>query len=217
MAVVTISRLFGSMGDEIARRVCEELEYSYFDKRLMAQVATEVGLSENEIVDFSESDYKVRSFWQRLLGGGSGRSVAQVRVWREDKYGVRTTEVAQLDENQAVTLVQATIQAAYAHNNFVLVGRGGQVILHNKPDAFHVRLEAPMEMRIRTIAERENVSEEVAEEMAIRHDQAAERYIERFYDVNWAEPLLYHLMINTGKVDVETATKMIVTGVKALK
>jgi cytidylate kinase len=56
MAVITISRQYGSPGNEIAVRVCEILGYHYFDKRLMAQVASEVGLSEQEIVDFSEEE-----------------------------------------------------------------------------------------------------------------------------------------------------------------
>ncbi len=44
MAVITISRQFGSGGLEITNRVCELLGYRYLDKLLMAQVAAEVGL-----------------------------------------------------------------------------------------------------------------------------------------------------------------------------
>jgi cytidylate kinase len=47
MAVITISRQFGSGGREVAARVCELLGYDYFDKELIAQVATriDVGVS----------------------------------------------------------------------------------------------------------------------------------------------------------------------------
>lgn len=61
MAVITISRPYGSGGDEIAVRVCEMLGYRYFDKRWMAQVAPEVGLNEGEIVDFSEDQHRPRA------------------------------------------------------------------------------------------------------------------------------------------------------------
>jgi len=57
MAIVTISRQYGSGGDEIATRVCEMLGYRYFDKSLMAQAISEAGLPESEIVDFSEDNY----------------------------------------------------------------------------------------------------------------------------------------------------------------
>ena len=43
MAVITISRQYGSGGDEIAARVCDILGYTYFYKNLMVKVATEVG------------------------------------------------------------------------------------------------------------------------------------------------------------------------------
>jgi hypothetical protein len=62
MAVITISRQYSSRGDEIAARVCVMLGYRYFDKRLMAQIASETGFSESEMIDFSEDDYKVRTF-----------------------------------------------------------------------------------------------------------------------------------------------------------
>ena len=67
MTVITISRVAGSAGDEVARRVCELLDYHYFDKTLMSQVAQEMGISEAEVVDFSEDSYKVRSFVDALL------------------------------------------------------------------------------------------------------------------------------------------------------
>ena len=82
MAVITFSRQYGSGGDEVADRVRERLGYRYFDKRLMAQVASEMGLSEGEIVDFTEADYEVRGFFDRLFGRRSPRVVAEVSTWR---------------------------------------------------------------------------------------------------------------------------------------
>ena len=39
MAVITISRQYGSGGDEVASRLCELLGYRLFDKQMMAQIA----------------------------------------------------------------------------------------------------------------------------------------------------------------------------------
>ena len=74
MPVITISRQYGSGGTEIAKRVCSKLGYSYFDKNLMARVASEVGLAEHDIVDFSEDTYKMRSLFERMFGRRSTRS-----------------------------------------------------------------------------------------------------------------------------------------------
>ena len=68
MAVITISRQYGSEGDEIAANLCQILGYQSFNKQLMMKVAAEVGLTEGEVVDFTEDQHRVRSFLDRLLG-----------------------------------------------------------------------------------------------------------------------------------------------------
>ena len=68
MAVITISRQVGSGGTEIAAQVCTRLGYRYLDKWLLSKTAAEVGLSEHEVVDFSEDQYQARTFLEALLG-----------------------------------------------------------------------------------------------------------------------------------------------------
>ena len=46
MAVITISRQYGSGGDEVANLVATMLQYRLFDKTIMTLVAAEMGLSE---------------------------------------------------------------------------------------------------------------------------------------------------------------------------
>ena len=67
MAVITISRQYGSGGDEIVDRVCKMLDYRCFDKQFLIRAASEAGLSELEIVDYSEESYKVENFLNRLF------------------------------------------------------------------------------------------------------------------------------------------------------
>ena len=172
MAVITISRQYGSGGDEIAAQVCEMLGYRHFDKLLMAQVASEVKLSESEIADFSQDNYKVRSFLDLLLGGSTPRTAAQVRSWRVNAAGARAPKLKLLDENEAIALVQGTIEASYKQGNIVIVGRGGQAILKDKPNVLHVRVEAPLKTRKWRVHEQGGVSLDVAHDVVIEHDQA---------------------------------------------
>jgi len=139
MPVITISREYGSGGKIIARRVCEMLGYTYFDKNLMARVAAEVGISEEEIVDFSEDTYKMRNFMERMFD----RRRIGADAWNASAGAARSIQVEVLDEAQCVHLVEDTIIGAYKHDNVVIVGRGGQAILKEKPGVLHVRLQAP--------------------------------------------------------------------------
>jgi CMP/dCMP kinase len=217
MAVITISRQYGSGGDEIAARVCEILSYQHFDKRLIARASMDVGLSEQEIVDYSEENHKVRSFLDRLMGRQA--VVAQTRIWREDATGVRSAEDIKLSEEAALTLVQKAVRSAYRAGNVVIIGRGGQVILKDGPDVLHVRIEAPLENRIQRVKEQVKATHKLypadielrraAQDLIIERDAASADYLSRFYHVDWEEPLLYHLVINTGKVSIEQSALLI--------
>lgn len=215
MAVVTISRLYGSGGDEIAARVCKLLDYRLFDRTLMDRMAAEVGLSPSQIVDFSEADHQTRGFLERLFSRPT--TVAQIRTWTEDTKGVRRPEVQELDQAQAIDLVRGTIQVAYKHGNVVIVGRGGQVVLHDKPGVFHVRIEAPLEHRIQSTQEEEGLYPAQAQVLVEDRDRAAEDYLRRFYGVDASDSRYYHLVINTGLLDVDTATHLIVTAIQRLE
>ncbi len=213
MTVITISRHYGSGGDEVAARVCELLEYRYFDKRLMAQLASEMGLAPTEVVDFSEDNYEIRGFLDRWRGP---RVVAQIETWQKDETGTVTRAVEKLDEADSINLVQGTIQAAYKYGNIVIVGRGGQAILKDKPGVLHVRIQAPLDARVLRLHQRENFSLGWAQDVAIKHDRAAADYLKRFYNIDWADPLLYHLMINTGRWSIEAAAQLITKAVSYL-
>ena len=212
MAVITISRQFGSGGDEVAARVCEMMTYRYFDKRLMAQVAAEVGLSEDEIVDFSEDTYKVQGFLDRLLGRRrAARVAAQEHGLPVNIEGGQVKEAEKIDDAYSLNLTQSTVYAAYQRGNVVIVGRGGQALLKDKEDVLHVRIEAPYGDRVRRLRDRENYSPGGAKDMAVKHDRASAEYLKRFYDIDWSDSSLYDLIINTAKFGPKAAASLVVS------
>ncbi len=212
MPVITISRQYGSGGDAIARRVCEALGYSYFDKALIARVASEAGISENEIVDFPEDAYKIRGFVDRLFG--RRRSAADAWVSHESR---RPMAVETLDEARCVNLVKDVILEAHKRDDVVIVGRGGQAILQGQPGVLHVRVVAPLGARVLRVKELENLTLDEAETLVKRKDEAAAAYLERFYDIDWDNPLLYHLVINTGRWELDDAARLIINALTHLK
>jgi cytidylate kinase len=212
MPVITISRQYGSGGDAIGKRVCETLGYSYFDKNLMAQVASEEGISESDIVDFPEDTYKMRGFLDRLLG----RKRSAADAWTSGA-AQRALPVEALDEAHSVNLIKETIIGAHKHDNVVIVGRGGQAILREQPGVLHVRIIAPLGARVLRVQSTENVSLDEATTRVNHRDEAAAAYLERFYDIDWDNPLLYHLIINTGKWETENAVQIILNALAHLR
>ncbi len=206
MPVITISREYGSGGKEVARRVCEMLGYTYFDKNLMLRVAAEVGLSEEEVIDFSEDTYKMRNLLERIFDRRRMGSDA----WESEPGASRPLQVEFLNEAQCVNLAKDTIIGAYKRDNVVILGRGGQAILRENAGVLHVRLTAPQGARALRVQARENIDLGEANALVRRRDNAADAYLKRFFDIDWEHPLLYHLIINTGKWDPEDAAEMIV-------
>jgi cytidylate kinase len=217
MSVITISRQYGSGGDEIAAQVCEQLGYKYFDKQLMSKIASEVSLAEVQMSDISEDSYKSRNFLERLLVPSSRVKTAEIRSWTRDTSGGRSVLVESLDEEATINLVRATVEAVYKLDDIVIMGRGGQAILQNKPGVLHVRIEAPQEKRIHDIQQQEQLGEVEARDLINEKDKAADTYLRRFHSINWNNPLLYHLVLNTGKFEIRAAVQLICEAVKHLE
>jgi cytidylate kinase len=213
MAVITISRQYGTGADDIAAKVCELLGYRYFDKGVMSRMATEFGLTPENVIDFSEEQYQMRGFLDRLRGP---RVVAQVRTWREDLSGRRVAAVEEMDEEQAILVVRRTIGAAYEQDNIVIVGRGGQAILGDRPGVLHVRVQGPVEARSATIQDQKGVSRQAAEKEITERDRRAKDYVKNFYNIDSSDPVHYHLVINTGRWDSDAAARLIVNALSLL-
>ncbi len=207
MPVITISRQYGSYGDAVAELLCDRLGYRSLDKGLMRSLAAQAGLKPGKIADLSEDQYQPRTLLERFAG--SGPPLRHPAVWAE--YGEWVGR-----EHTTGDLVTQLIQAAYEKGNVVIVGRGGQVVLREKPDALHVRLVAPLAMRVRRHQIRAGLAAEAARGEVIERDQASAEFIGRFYGADVADPGLYDLMINTGKLPPAAAADLIIEALAAL-
>jgi len=93
----------------------------------------------------------------------------------------------------------------------VIVGRGGQMILRDWPTALHVFLYAPVDVRVRRLMERENITEQQARQRITRSDERKRRYFRHMHqNANWRAIKYYHLAINTGAISPEAAAQLII-------
>ncbi len=216
MAVVTFSRQLGSGGDQIALRVTERLGYRFFDKEVMVEAAAHVGLHESEVVDFSEDLYKVQDFISRLLRARP-RRIKDVLI-REEQHGpIETLTARELNEEDCVALVRYTIERAYQEGNVVIAGRGGQAILRDEPGTLHVRVIAPLDARIQRARAMGMTGVSEIKNTLNNSDRASAEYLKRFHGIRWDDPELYHLVLNTGLIDIDTAVEVVVAAVRKLE
>jgi cytidylate kinase len=91
----------------------------------------------------------------------------------------------------------------------IIVGRAGQVILRNQPQVLHVRIIAPQAERTQRVAAEQNISIESALAQIQASDRHRRNYLKRHYQVNWADPDLYDLTLNTANLSIQAASAII--------
>ncbi len=95
----------------------------------------------------------------------------------------------------------------------ILIGRGANVITAQLPHVLHVRLIAPLEKRIEHAHEFYGMSRKAARAFIVREDGGRKRYLNKYFNARIDDPLLYHLIINTGLVSFDAAARIIADGV----
>ena len=133
---------------------------------------------------------------------------SQVQDIMDDLFGWRPAS------GTVVQHVSETILNLAEMGHVILIGRGGNVITAKLPNVFHVRLVAPLEKRIEHAHEFYNLSLKAARDFIQREDGGRKRYLSKYFNARIDDPLLYHLIINTGLVSYDDAARTIADAVQ---
>src|ERR1700750_2819066 len=96
----------------------------------------------------------------------------------------------------------------------VILGRAAAVVL-GKDRGFHVRLDGPADRRVAQGAAVEGISEEQARDRLRAADKARTAYVRRLYRCDPADAALYHLVIDSTAIPLDTGTELILTAAPA--
>src|SRR3954469_13569616 len=146
MAVLTVSRLYGSGGAEGPALVAKILGWSLLDNGVVDAVAARLGLSVAEVRDREE---RVPSLVERLTSAMARGS----QEWMSPMAAAKRPT-----DEQLIEVTRHIIEEAIARGPLVVVGRGTQEMLAEREDTLHVFCYAPRKALIARTAERENVS-----------------------------------------------------------
>jgi cytidylate kinase len=120
-----------------------------------------------------------------------------------------------IDRNHFFHHLQMILCRFAQKNNVVIVGRGGQVLLKDLPGVLHVRVIAPFDIRIRRVMNEQGINEKQAFRLLRHSDEDSAGFIQTFFKVDWKDPRLYDLVINTQKLSVDSAVMMILDAVQS--
>ena len=115
----------------------------------------------------------------------------------------------QIQSRRFLHVIQAVVYDFARRGNMVIVGRGGQVLLRDIPGVAHLRFTASFAARVGRIMEQEKVDEKQAIRLIHRSDRDSVGFLRFFFEVDWKDPALYDLVINTQRISADTAVEMI--------
>ena len=213
MGVITISRQYGSDGRSVGRKVAQALAYEYVDKELIAAVShrAEVSLEDVERYDERPEHPVARAFRKLLIPAYDPVLIgAMDSGW--GVYGGRQADWEEtspaFDEDSCVRVTAEVMRHLAASVNVVLIGRGGQALALG-PHVLHVCIVAPEEFRMKTVMERDELGPDEAAKQIRLTDRQRRRYIKRHYGIDWDDAHHYDIVLNTGRLGVEGAARIV--------
>ena len=221
MLIVTVSRQFGSHADPIVQMVAKKLRFEILDKDLIREIARRAKVDEGAVKELDEEEETgLIGFMSRWMDSEAlARGAAfETGVFSWDLAGQENSDEEHhvLDRVEYHRIVEDVIHAVHGRGKAVTMGRGGVMVLKEYPDVLRVRITASVESRAERVAELMKLDYRTAFREVEASDRRRAAFLRRWYQVEWTDPALYHLMINTDVASEELAAAVIVASTKEL-
>ena len=179
MPVIALTQGMGSLAQDIAEQLAQELQLSTLQHEVAARVASKMHVS--------------KSLISRLRAGKAG-----------------TFERLTADrEAMAIYSAEEVLETAAA-GNVVLRGWGATALLRPVPHVPCVRILRPFDKRVQWLmAELDTDDIDAAEAEIKRSDEANASRMREQFGVNWGDPVLFDLVLNTDRLSVDTCVQQI--------
>lgn len=201
--LVTVSREFGAGGSELAAALGAALGWPVLDHDLAHRVAERLALEDATV---ERMDEHPPTWLARITS-------ALLIAPPEAPVGIDTGKI--LTPDSVAHTVDRVIAESATQPPLVIVGHGGQLIFRARPGTLHVRLTAPRESRIERLRARFGWDAARAAAELERTDRDRLAYIQRYHHHDVRDPLLYDLVINTGRVSIANAVALIAARVRS--
>lgn len=186
MITVTISRDFGSEGDNIARRIAQDLGYHFVDKEIIGNLLGSYGF-----VEFDKEYDSLMGFWAKF----------------DAQRGKR--------RDMIVDMLNQVLHAFAVHSNVVIMGRSGYSALAGYADVFHIRLQSSFQTRVKRLMKEENLSHVEASTICEDGDKVRTEFVQEYYGVSWDAAHAFDLIVSLDKIEADLALSFAVNAIKA--
>ena len=202
--IITIGREYGSGGLEIGQKLAEKLGIKCYDKELINLVAEKRNFKK-EILEKAD-EKRGSSFLEP-----SGNFFPSRPSKNHPAFGAFGKTM-----NDKVFLMEsAVIHSLAKEESCVIIGRCADVLLKDRENVLTVFIQAPKEARIKRLAERLQLSEDMAEKEMRRIDKIRASYYQFYTDKKWGGRDNFDLVINSAVLGIDNTVDFIKNAVES--
>lgn len=193
MAIITISRGTFAGGEKLAAALAQRLSYRTISREeLYEHVQAEHGFKPEELAELLEEAPSIRT---HVAERRSRQSLGERR-------------------RQLFIAVQASLCELVTADNVAYHGYAGHLLLPGISHVFRLRLIAPRYQRIDMAMQREHLTRSEACQKIDRVDSERARWTQSFFNVDWADPLLFDMTLSLENLAIDEAADVIVHAVQ---
>ncbi len=194
-SIITIGRQLGSNGKLIGKALAEQLGINFYDKALIARAAKESGLSENLFAGIEEK--ATHSLLYSLVMGV------------QSTKGLYYQYNDMLNGENIFKLQADVIKSAASEGPCIIVGRCADYILRDNPHLIRIFLCADNQSRIKTLMQRDNMSEKEATSAINKADKRRANFYNFYTNKTWGNVNNYDLCLNTSLLSNDECVKIL--------
>lgn len=187
--LVTISASYGAGGSRVGPLLAERLEVPFVERVMRRHVADRVA---GPLADARRDEQPV--------GRSLGRILRQLA-------GERSPAASPEDGDEGYRRAHDEEMRGMVGDGAVILGRAAAVALRDVPHALHVRMSGPVELRVQQAMLIERIDQATARWRQATEDLARDAYVRHFYGVDPEDPRLYHLTIDSTRLDIEACVE----------
>jgi len=212
MTVITLARQVGSGGQAVAAGLSERLGYQVVGRKEIRAKAIRQGFFLPESFERFASEDRGTSGLNHYLSYGELEFDSALRgAPHSEGEESRSPLLVELSANSREILLtlQILIYQIAAGDNVILVGAGSQILLSGFPNVLRVKIIAPSEIRVERMMEAYGLSESEATAAVKQGDREQIDYNRVIFGVDWHNPELWDLVINSELLTVNQIVQLI--------
>jgi len=191
VSLITISREPGSGGNLVGQGLAYLLECDLFHQQVLHEMAKSSSVNSAVLKTLDE------------------RGISMVEDWIQSLVNTR-----HLWPDRYLRHLMRIIGAIGKHGRAVVIGRGANFILPPE-QTLRIRVVAPRKIRVQNVAREFHVAKDKAMLRVIRAENDRQAFIRKYFNADIADPANYDLLLNTEKLSIDQAVKIVHASLKS--